>query len=339
MHGMTATEILRAITDHFASGGERLNATSPLIVAANEVLSATPGDALRPMGVARVGLTQAEKDRRRNTLGSSEIAAVLGVSPYQSQHTVWSSKCLGQDFEGNEATHLGNMLEPAIFELYVERYSKPLVRGEYTLGPEPWMSCTPDALIVGEDGLVEAKLVGLRSIFMWGFGNTDDAESDAVPIHYLCQALWQLIVTGRSFVDVAALLGTEFRTYRIHRNEPLMQTMVDRGRHFWNTYVRSATPPPVDGSEGSREMLKLLYPRSGAEPLPADPELEDLAAKLAEARRALDAATEEKRLRENEIKARLKDARGAFGKDWRIRYTQNKNGARPFVFEYEKETA
>ena len=330
---MNATEILQAISEHFAGGGVALNATSPLIVMANEVLDATPGDAIRPMAGVRVGLTKEELDRRRRTLGSSEIAAVLGFNPYSSIHDVWSSKVLSVDFEGNEATWLGTMLEPAIFRIYSERYNKRLVRGEYTLGPEPWMSCTPDALIVDEDGLVEAKLVGLRSIYQWGPGNVDEQESDAVPLHYLAQALWQLIVTGLSFVDVSALLGTEFRTYRIHRNEPLMQTMVDRGRHFWNTYVRTATPPPVDGSEGSRELLRLLYPRSGAEPLPADPELEELAAKLAEARKALEAATEEKRLRENEIKARLKDARGAFGKDWRIRYSQNKDGKRPFVFE------
>jgi predicted phage-related endonuclease len=125
----------------------------------------------------------------------------------------------------------------------------------------------------------------------------------------------------------------------VRRNEAVMQTMVDRGRHFWNTYVRTATPPPVDGSEGAREMLKLLYPRAGAEPLPADPELEALAAKLAAARAALDLATEEKRLRENEIKARLKDARGAFGDGWSIRYSETKAGTRPFVFTDKEKAA
>jgi putative phage-type endonuclease len=335
---MNATEILKAITAHFDNEGHALNGTSPLVVAAREVVDATPGDAVRPLVDVRAGLSPAELERRRATLGSSEIAAVAGVNPYATEHDVWASKCLGVDFEGNEATHLGNLLEPTIFGIYADRYGKKLVRGEYTLGPEPWMSCTPDARIVGEDGLVEAKLVGLRSLYQWGPGNTDAEESDAVPMHYLCQAIWQMAVTGAAFVDVSALLGTEFRTYRIRRNLDLERQLIERGRAFWNDHVVPRIPPPVDGSDGASQMLRKLYPRDGADPLEADAHLEELARQLVEARDAESSAKEAKRLRENQIKSVLKDARGAFGNGWRIRYAETRAGTRPFVFEIEKET-
>lgn len=339
---MDAAELLRSIVDHCTTikeGSEgALYPSSPLIVLARELLSVDTGDQPKKARLApRVGLSCEEKDIRRKTLGSSEIAAVAEVNPYETQHNVWLSKVHDVDFEGNEATVLGQLLEPAIFGIYSDRYGRELVRGTYTVGPEPWMSCTPDARIVGVDGLVEAKLVGLRSLWMWGQGNTDDQESDAVPLHYLCQAQWQMACTGASFVDVAALMGTEFRTYRIRSNAEVQAKLIAKGRAFWEQYVIPRKPPPVDGSEGASKMLKALYPRGGRESITADESLEQLVAKLEEAREELDRATTEKRRWENEIKAVLKDASGAHGTGWKIRYSETKAKTRPFCFEPDKE--
>lgn len=298
----------------------------------------TPRLAPRP-----IGLTSEEKERRRATLGSSEIAAVVGCNPYATSHTVYMSKVHGIDFEGNEATLLGNLLEPAIFGIYSDRYGRLLKRGAYTLGPEPWMSCTPDAIDITEGDtpdapLVEAKLVGLRSIWMWGPGNTDEATSDQVPMHYLVQAHWQRIIRRAPYVDIAALLGTEFRSYRIHPNARLEEMLVEKCRTFWTDHVVTKTPPPVDGSESARTMLQQLYPRDGAEPIEATEEIETLARQLREARADLDSAEERKRLFENQMKELLKDARGAVGKDWRVRWAATKKGNRPFYFESDDDS-
>jgi putative phage-type endonuclease len=287
----------------------------------------------------RGGLSDEEKARRRATLGSSEIAAVVGVNPWQSVHQVWLSKVHCVDFEGNEATALGNILEPTILSIYSERYGRPLVRGVYTTGREPWMSCTPDAVLADGSALVEAKLVGLRSLWMWGSGNIDEQESDAVPMHYLCQCQWQCAVMQKPFVDVAALMGTEFRTYRIRSDPKVQSQLISRGRDFWDRYVVTRHEPPVDASDGAREMLAKIYPRSDAEPVPANPKLDELTSALALARESLKRAAAEKQLRENQIKAELRDARGAFGEGWRIRYATTRAGTRPFVFETDKERA
>lgn len=341
---MNAIEILEAIMRHLDDPTLKVPALtreSPIVALAREAISTLRSDPqpARPRLPVRAGLTDEEKARRRATLGSSEVAAVVGVNPYASIHQVWLSKVHGVDFEGNEATVLGNLLEPSIFAIYSDRYGRTLRKGEYTVGPEPWISATPDAYIdePTREGLVEAKLVGLRSLWMWGPGNTDEEESDAVPLHYLCQAHWQMHVTREPFVDLSALLGTEFRTYRIRRNEEVEGQLVEKCRDFWFRHVVTKQEPPVDGSEGAREMLKHLYPKDGAEPVEADAQLEELARSLAEARAAFDEAEKKKRLHENEIKAVLKDARGAHGDGWRIRYATTKAGKRPFCFEHEKE--
>lgn len=337
----SAAEVLEAIVRH-VSAGDTLQRTSPLVALATEALAApaltipSPPPARAELLPVRAGLTDDEKRIRRATLGSSEIASVCGVNPYATLHNVWLAKVHGVDFEGNEATTLGNILEPMIFAIYAERYDRVLRKGAYVVGPEPWMSATPDAYIEG-GGLVEAKLVGLRSIFMWGFGNTDKQESDAIPLHYLCQAQWQMACTGEKFVDVSALMGTEFRSYTVRADVDVQRKLIARGRDFWERFVVTKKQPPVDGSDGAREMLRTLYPRSGADPAKADERLVELVEKLRAAREAHERATQEKTLRENEIKAELKDAGGAFSDDWRIRYSTTKAGTRPFVFEDGKK--
>jgi putative phage-type endonuclease len=331
-----AIEVVRAVVDHFANGGEALFPTSPLVALAKDAVQSSALVSLRPALPVRAGLTEAELAQRRTTLGASEIAAVAGVNPYATMHNVWLAKCRGVEVESNEAMELGTLLEPVILAIYANRYGLTLARGQYTLGPEPWMSATPDARR-SDGGLCEAKLVGLRSIYQWGAGNTDDQESDEVPLHYLAQAQWQLACTSEPFVDISALLGTEFRSYRIRPNERVQQGLRDRGREFWERYVLTGTPPPVDASEGARAMLKALYPRSAAEPIAATPELEALAEDLRAAREALAAAEAEKRLRENQIKSLLGEASGVFGPGFRIRYATTKAGTRPFVYEGRDE--
>jgi putative phage-type endonuclease len=282
------------------------------------------------------GLSREDLALRRHTLGASEIAAVLDLNPWMSMHDVWTAKVLGTEKERTEAMDLGNELEAAILGVYCRRYGREVRRGRYTVGAEPWMSCTPDAHVVG-GGLVEAKLAGLRTLWMYGTPDTDEQESDAAPVHYVAQALWQMEITGEPFVHVATLMGTEFRRYTIRPNPGVQRAMVERGRQFWHDYVLTKREPPADHSDGAREMLKRLYPRSSAERVAATPELENVARELLAARRTHAAAERAKKAAENRMKQLLKDASGAFGEGWTVRYATTKANTRPFVFEHERE--
>jgi len=280
-------------------------------------------------------LTEEELRVRLGTLGASEIAIAMGVHPYQSPHQLWLTKMGLSTFEGNEATELGNELEPAIAAIYAKRYDKVLRKGSYAVGEEPWMSATPDYHIEG-GGLAECKLVGIRTYWQWGAGNVGAAKSDAVPGHILLQGQWQMLITGEPFVDISALMGTEFRSYTLYPHEGIQRMLIERGREWWHRYVVGKTPPPVDGTEGCKEMLKALYPRAGADAIKATPEIEAIAEALAEAKRAVAIAEEKELEAANRMKAELKDARGAFGDGWRVRWAETKKGSRPFYFENDR---
>lgn len=338
---MAPVSVLQAIVDHFDGGGTALNESSPILTLARDALASGVSVPV-PHALSAENL-----ERRVHTLGSSEVAAVLGLNPYATAHQVWLAKCMGETFDGNERTELGQLLEPTIMGLYCGRYSKKIKRGDYTVGPEPWMSCTPDGLIVNDNGieicedeapLCEAKLVGLRTLYQWGPGNTDEQESDAIPVHYLVQALWQLGCRPRApYVDVSALLGTEFRSYRIWRDDRTIQNMIDRAGEWWRAYVVTKTPPPVDGSDGAAQMLKRLFPTGAGERLKADEKLEALAADVVAARKALENAETAERLAVNRMKEAVGSAAGAYGDGWNLRFKTQSDGKRPFVLKAATE--
>ena len=56
-------------------------------------------------------------ERRREFVGASEVAAILGLSPYSKPFDVWAvKKGIVEPFKGNEATRLGQTLESSILD-------------------------------------------------------------------------------------------------------------------------------------------------------------------------------------------------------------------------------
>jgi putative phage-type endonuclease len=279
-----------------------------------------------------VSLTPEQVEQRRHTLGASEIAAVIGVNPHMSMHQVWMSKMGLDTFEGNDATEAGTDFEPVILQRYARHHHVEIRPGSYMVGPESWMSCTPDAHVVG-GGMIEAKLVGFEAAWEWG------SEHDGAPWRYLVQGQWQLLVTGEPWVDLAAQMGTRAPRYiRIHPDPALQAELVERAREFWVSYVVTGEPPPVDGTDGARAMLAKVYPAHRPGRLvKADGEAEALAAQLLGVREVYDATVHEERRLENRLKELMKDAEVLLGGEWKCTWKAQKDGKRPFKFKHASE--
>lgn len=212
-----------------------------------------------------MSFTAEELEWRRAHLGASEIAAVAEISPFASPITVWESKVLGVDFLGNEATEIGELCEPIAAELYARRTQRALKLSKSLEHPlHRWASATPDRIVDGEPILVECKTVGVNAANEWG------DEDDAIPDWYRAQVEWQMEVAGVARCDVAALIGTSFRIYRIDRDPALAAALLDRGRAFWHDYVLRRVPPPIDGSDDARAFLHRRHPheREGMREMP-----------------------------------------------------------------------
>lgn len=198
---------------------------------------------------------------RRTGISSSDVAAIVGLSPWETAHDVYAKKRgLVPDEEPTLRMRMGTALEDLLAELYTERTGQALVRTglTYKSPHSAWMLATPDRFrpvaypSLGPIHLAELKLAGDRLSEDWG------ADGDAVPDYVRCQCAWQMAVLEADRCDVAAIVGDEFKVFFLVRNLALESTLVDACAAFWRDTTRGIAPP-VDGSPGSRRLLEALY--------------------------------------------------------------------------------
>ena len=187
---------------------------------------------------------------RRTGIGSSDVAGILGVSPFSTPFQVWLSKveALEEDTE-NEAMRWGRLLESLILDEWERttgedtvRYGDRLIRStEY-----PWLLASPDAMTA--DGIpIDAKV-------------TSDWSWDEVPNHYRLQSLHQQIVVGADHGLVVALhAGRRLETYVVEFDPVMAGEIIIRTEEFWKL-VEAVEPPPVQAEDNA--LLAGLWPTS-----------------------------------------------------------------------------
>jgi len=206
---------------------------------------------------------------RGKGLGGSEIAAVLGMSPYPDSNpmSVWLTKTGtgGTEREVTPQMEWGTRHEAALKEKFQESHPELTLGGlgpwdVYSMDDFPWASCTPDDLI-DDDGMLEVKAPGFRQSYRWG-----DTESDEVPVEYLLQCQWNMGVCGRKYCYLVALIGgSDYREYKLVFDPDLFATMLEKATEFWSAHVATCIPPELDGSEPTRAYLSKKYPYGNGE--------------------------------------------------------------------------
>ncbi|WP_150300840.1 YqaJ viral recombinase family nuclease [Pseudomonas profundi] len=208
-------------------------------------------------------------DVRKRGIGSSDAAAAIGLNPYKSQLELWLEKTnrdqgLAKPNPDDDGTPVfwGVVLEPVVASQYQRRTGNKVRKVNAVLQhPDmPWMLANIDREVVGnaEVHILECKTAGLNGARLW---------SDGVPKYVEVQVMHQLAVTGKQTADVAVLLGGQkLQIYRIERNEPLIEQLIELERQFWR-HVETDTPPAADGSDSAELALRLLYPEDDGEHL------------------------------------------------------------------------
>lgn len=283
---------------------------------------------------------------RRKGIGSSDAAAVAGLDPYKSPLAVYLEK-VGEvtDDEQSEAAYWGLRLEDVLAEEYRRRTGRRVRRRNAILQhPDyPWMLANLDREIVGEPGLLEIKTTSAYLRDQWG--------EDKAPDKYVLQCQHQMAVTGRQWADLAVLIGgQEFRIVRVHRDEDLIQTLIDIERRFWEEHVVPRIPPEPDGHDVDMRVLASLYPESDPDSIVALPnDAEQLIRQYEDAKAAEAQWAEVRQQAEARLKAMLGNSEVGLCGDRRVVWktvrqfrvdTKRLKAEQPDVYErYAKESA
>lgn len=183
---------------------------------------------------------------RASYLGSSDIAAVLGCSPWRTPLDVYMEK-IGEgsppDDKKAKIFARGKRLEPIVIDMVSDEYGHEIVaRNErYADAEFPWMACEVDAETVIDGERVNLEIKTAHPFAAAKFG---DEGSDEIPVEYAAQAMYALMVTGRRRCIFGVLVGSDnLSTYELVRDEETIAGMRAAAIAFWQGNVLARVPP------------------------------------------------------------------------------------------------
>lgn len=180
-------------------------------------------------------------EERRRGIGGSDIAAIMGLSPYKTAYRVYQEKRKEvEDWEGNEATDWGKRLEPALRQWYSDFTGRSVRLPEKIMQHSiyPFMLASLDGFT--DDGrIVEIKTA--RSNKGWGEPGTDQ-----IPDMYALQVQHYMIVTGFEVADVPVSIGGGIpELYEVPADKELWEMIIGAAAEFWQRVIDGNPPEPV----------------------------------------------------------------------------------------------
>lgn len=276
--------------------------------------------------------TEAEwLEARRKGVTASEIAGLMGLSPdsWDSPFSLYHRKIgtLAPGQPDDESMERGRVLEPYVTEKFIARHPEFLVAGTsrelYAHPDRPWQMATPDSLIYdgichcGAEGDIVCSCLpdllatyeGKTSATYDGWG---DDGTDEIPVHYRCQKLWQMDVTGVPAGYVACLFmhTWKVRVYRIELDDQAradLTLMRAEAREFLDR-IDMGDPPDVDWRPATSSALRELHPEVEDRDAPVSSQL---TARYLAACRRYDTEKRKKALYGNRILAAIGNAHHA----------------------------
>ena len=186
------------------------------------------------------------------TISGSKIGSILGLSPFKSAFTLWAEKCklVEPDVVGSLSMRLGQLVEPAIRQLYCEQHPEQTVVevGTYAKTGFEWAHANPDGIGVDENGegfVLEIK----HSALYW----------DAVPEHYKAQVFWYCWIFGVRNAVFAVVAGGRYKEFVVEFDAFEFDAILDRVNAFRQNVI-DQVKPDWDGSESTFETVRALSP-------------------------------------------------------------------------------
>lgn len=226
--------------------------------------------ATKPEQVALETIAPEQHDRQKY-IGGSDIAAILGISPWKTATQLWMDKIKPRvdDGRNHAAKARGTRLEPYILDMIQQEHGLTVAaRGQrYRDKSVPFFAAEIDAEFM-VNGAIENGEIKTAHPFKakeWG-----EEDTDALPVHYTAQVQWGMGITGRPRCRVFVLIGDDLRSYVVERDDEIIEAMRKQAGKFWLEYVVPLIQPPLDyGHSTTLDTLRKLYPGTNGETVPS----------------------------------------------------------------------
>lgn len=193
---------------------------------------------------------------RRQGLGGSDAATLVGLNPYGSLSALYADKKGLLPPAGTPAMQVGQALEDLVARLWQQRTGKRCrrVHGIHAHDQIDYFRAALDRKVVGENAGLELKVAGAFTKL--------DLEGAQPPGLYQCQCQWYMMVCGfdRMYLAALKLGGYQLYDWVVPRDENMIAALRRAGQDFWRDHILADRPPAPDGSDLCAQALDALCP-------------------------------------------------------------------------------
>lgn len=190
-------------------------------------------------------------DLRKSGIGSSEVATIVGLNPYETPYQLWRRK-IGLDEPKVENTVMrnGHHLEDAISRMWQDATDREVIKRsaiDWIIrdNDRPYLQVSPDRTYwLGESrsqeekGILECKSTRMK------------VEADNLPKYWFCQVQYQLGVSGfaqGSLAWLSAYQGFDFGYQDLKLVPDFYDWLLEEVSKFWvDCIVGGKEPDPIN---------------------------------------------------------------------------------------------
>lgn len=182
---------------------------------------------------------------RESGIGSSEVATIIGLNPWETPYQLWRRK-IGLDAPKQEsfAMKAGHYLEDAVAQFWHDETGRDIIKRsaiDWIIrdNERPFLQVSLDRTFwLGESrspndkGILECKTTQMS------------IDADDIPKHWFCQVQYQLGVAGLSFGSLAWLCsGREFGYKDISLDPEFFGWLISEVERFWVDNIQGRQEP------------------------------------------------------------------------------------------------
>jgi len=214
--------------------------------------------------------------KRREYIGASDAAAILGADPRRGALAVFESKVTGYSSDDNKWMKYGRDIEGAIANMYSEETGREVIdlgATTITVHPDlPFLGATLDRQTHKEMDEGPHGPLELKSIDPYGAKVYPDQFAEEPPLHMLIQLMIQMACTGASWGSLAGLFpGYNLQWVDRERDDKFLSAALPKLEEFWSR-VQRKDPPPPDHLPGTLDVVKRLYSQEDGTTIALDAE-------------------------------------------------------------------
>ncbi len=244
---------------------------------------------------------------RKSGIGSSEVATIVGLNPWETPYQLWRRKVgLDKPKEENFAMRAGHYLEDAVSRFWMDETGRQIIKrsaGDWIIrdNDRPYLQVSPDrtywlgeSRANSEKGILECKTTQMT------------VDADNLPEHWFCQVQYQLGVAGYEQGSLAWLCsGRNFGYADIAFVDNFFGWLIDSVDRFWIDNIQGGKEPdPINVAD-----VLLKYNRhTDRKSIEVSDEIFDAYSQLKDVRKELAALDERKEALEAQIKLAFMDA-------------------------------